>query len=119
MKALVSLGLAIVISLTVGCNRETGHAAGESNTDMQQRIQSRLNTDAELMAAKLTVEADAANNQTQRLVHVRKEQIRVLLLQSYPNYEFRYLKQMLHWPGPGAEIGMFEACQFVSRMNNA
>ena len=31
----------------------------------------------------------------QRLVSVRKEQIKVLLVQAYPNYEFRYLKNML------------------------
>ncbi len=30
-----------------------------------------------------------------RLVSVRKEQIKVLLAQAYPNYEFRYLKNML------------------------
>lgn len=48
----------------------------------------------------LEVEADAqevqADNNTQgRSVSVRKEQIRTLLVQSYPNYEFRYLKHML------------------------
>ena len=40
-------------------------------------------------------EAQADNNRQQRLVSVRKEQIRVLLVQAYPNYEFRYLKNML------------------------
>lgn len=35
------------------------------------------------------------NNRQQRLVSVRKEQIKVLLVQAYPNYEFRYLKNML------------------------
>lgn len=40
-------------------------------------------------------EADTANNIREKSVTVRKEQIRVLLVQSYPNYEFRYLKQML------------------------
>ena len=35
------------------------------------------------------------NNRQQRLVSVRKEQINVLLVQAYPNYEFRYLKNML------------------------
>jgi uncharacterized membrane protein len=43
----------------------------------------------------LNDEIQADNNSQQRLVSVRKEQIRVLLVQSYPNYEFRYLKQML------------------------
>ena len=76
MKTLVSLGLAIVISLSLGCNRETGHAAGESNSDMQQRIQSRLNTDAELTAAKLNVEADAANNQVTITGTVDSEELR-------------------------------------------
>jgi hypothetical protein len=40
-------------------------------------------------------EARGENNRQQRLVSVRKEQIRVLLVQAYPNYEFRYLKNML------------------------
>jgi len=43
----------------------------------------------------LKEESHADNNQQQRVVSVRKEQIRVLLVQSYPNYEFRYLKNML------------------------
>jgi len=43
----------------------------------------------------LKEEAQAENNSEQRLVSVRKEQIRVLLVQAYPNYEFRYLKNML------------------------
>jgi uncharacterized membrane protein len=41
-------------------------------------------------------ELHADNNRQQRPVSVRKQQIRVLLVQSYPNFEFRYLKQMLH-----------------------
>jgi len=40
-------------------------------------------------------EAQAENNRQQRLVSVRKEQIKVLLVQAYPNFEFRYLKNML------------------------
>ncbi len=43
----------------------------------------------------LADESRADNNRGQRLVSVRKEQIRVLLVQAYPNYEFRYLKNML------------------------
>ena len=45
---------------------------------------------------RLGDELHADNNRQQRLVSVRKEQIRVLLVQSYPNFEFRYLKEMLH-----------------------
>lgn len=40
-------------------------------------------------------ESTADNNRQTRLVSVRKEQIRVLLAQAYPNFEFRYLKNML------------------------
>ncbi len=43
----------------------------------------------------LPEEAQAENNFEQRLVSVRKEQIRVLLVQAYPSFEFRYLKNML------------------------
>ena len=39
------------------------------------------------------------NNHETRLVSVRREQIRVLLAQAYPNYEFRYLKTMLERDG--------------------
>lgn len=40
-------------------------------------------------------EINSENNRLARTVSVRKEQIRVLLAQSYPSYEFRYLKNML------------------------
>jgi hypothetical protein len=40
-------------------------------------------------------ESQLENNRQQRLVSVRKEQIKVLLVQAYPSYEFRYLKNML------------------------
>ncbi|MEX2122149.1 MAG: hypothetical protein WD847_21395 [Pirellulales bacterium] len=43
----------------------------------------------------LPEELRADNNRQLRRLSVRKERIRVLLLQSYPNYEFRYLKTML------------------------
>jgi len=40
-------------------------------------------------------EANVENNRLTRKVTIREEAIRVLLVQSYPNYEFRFLKQML------------------------
>jgi hypothetical protein len=40
-------------------------------------------------------ETDQQNNQQQRKVTVRDEKIRVLLVQGYPNYEFRFLKAQL------------------------
>ena len=40
-------------------------------------------------------ESQTENNQRSRMVSVRKEQIRVLMIQAYPSYEFRYLKHML------------------------
>ncbi|HEX3869032.1 MAG TPA: vWA domain-containing protein, partial [Pirellulales bacterium] len=43
----------------------------------------------------LSEEVNADNNAQHRVVTVRKEKIRVLLVQMYPNFEFRYLKQML------------------------
>jgi hypothetical protein len=46
-------------------------------------------------AEHLADESQLENNRQQRLVSVRKEQIKVLLVQAYPNYEFRYLKNML------------------------
>ena len=46
-------------------------------------------------ALPLAEEDQAEDNRESRPVSVRKEQIRVLLVQSYPNYEYRYLKHML------------------------
>lgn len=43
----------------------------------------------------LADEAQPDNNAQSRIVSVRKEEIRVLLVQAYPNFEFRYLKNML------------------------
>ncbi|HTM55610.1 MAG TPA: VWA domain-containing protein [Pirellulales bacterium] len=48
-----------------------------------------------LEAEPLGEETQTENNRQSRLVSVRKEQIKVLLVQAYPNYEFRYLKNML------------------------
>ncbi|HEV3339176.1 MAG TPA: VWA domain-containing protein [Pirellulales bacterium] len=39
-------------------------------------------------------ESQGDNNRRERHVSVRKEQVRVLLVQSYPSYEFRYLKHL-------------------------
>lgn len=44
-------------------------------------------------------ELQTENNRQTRIVGVRKEQVRVLLVQGYPNYEFRYLKHMLQRDG--------------------
>ncbi|HJT31494.1 MAG TPA: VWA domain-containing protein, partial [Pirellulales bacterium] len=43
----------------------------------------------------LAEENQRDNNREQRRVSVRDEQVRVLLVQSYPSYEFRYLKNLL------------------------
>lgn len=40
-------------------------------------------------------EMNTTNNKLTRRVTVREEKLRVLLAQSYPNYEFRYLKNVL------------------------
>jgi hypothetical protein len=40
-------------------------------------------------------ELQTANNRLEKTIEVRKEKIRVLLVQAYPSYEFRYLRNML------------------------
>ena len=40
-------------------------------------------------------ELQTENNRLERTVQVRKEKIRVLLVQAYPSFEFRYLRNML------------------------
>lgn len=46
-------------------------------------------------AKPLAGELNSDNNSQSCTVAVRKEKIRVLLVQAYPNYEFRYLRNML------------------------
>ena len=43
----------------------------------------------------LADEANPDNNRLRRQVSVRKERVRVLLVQAYPSYEFRFLKHVL------------------------
>jgi hypothetical protein len=50
-------------------------------------------------------EADAANNRQVREVSVRDETIRVLLVESRPNYEYRFLKPLLERQVKSAEAG--------------
>jgi hypothetical protein len=45
--------------------------------------------------APLDGEMNVENNRLARKIAVREETIRVLLVQAYPSYEFRFLKQML------------------------
>lgn len=45
--------------------------------------------------APLPEEATLTNNRVEAAVDVRTDQISVLLVESYPSFEFRYLKQML------------------------
>ena len=40
-------------------------------------------------------ELQTENNRQMRMIQVRKEKIRVLLVQAYPSFEFRYLRNML------------------------
>ncbi len=40
-------------------------------------------------------EIETANNRQTAVVSVRREKVRVLLVQAYPNYEFRFLKNLL------------------------
>ena len=41
-------------------------------------------------------ELKTERNRQSRTIQVRKEKIRVLLVQAYPSFEFRYLRNMLH-----------------------
>ena len=46
-------------------------------------------------AKPLEGEASTADNRLEAMVEVRTDKVEVLLVQSYPNFEFRYLKHML------------------------
>ncbi|QDU87568.1 hypothetical protein Pla175_09330 [Pirellulimonas nuda] len=50
---------------------------------------------AAISAAAVTGERDASNNKLTRTIDVRDQKIKVLLAAAYPNYEFRYLKNLI------------------------
>lgn len=60
---------------------------------VQPDRQGTFNYSIEVIAP--TDERDTANNRIAHTVEVRDEQVRVLLAAGYPNYEFRYLKNLL------------------------
>ena len=63
------------------------------------RLRHRPNTPGEMQYVVEVVppsgDINDKNNRQPRVVDVRDETIRVLLVQDYPNYEFRYLKNLL------------------------
>ncbi|HZZ72550.1 MAG TPA: VWA domain-containing protein, partial [Pirellulales bacterium] len=54
----------------------------------------------------LADEANPDNNQLRRQVSVRKERVRVLLVQAYPSYEFRFLKHLLERDKNSIEVNV-------------
>jgi hypothetical protein len=64
---LISLGFLVLLGFLAGCS-QTGNTTSASapnamtDSDLQQAVQSRLNSDPELNAAKLDVDADAKDN---------------------------------------------------------
>jgi hyperosmotically inducible protein len=64
---LISVGFLVMLGFLAGCS-QTGNTTSASapsamtDSDLQQAVQSRLNSDPELNAAKLDVDADAKDN---------------------------------------------------------
>lgn len=64
---LISLGFLVLLGFLAGCS-QTGNTTSTSapstmtDSDLQQAVQSRLNSDPELNAAKLDIDADAKDN---------------------------------------------------------
>ena len=56
---------------------------------------SRASLNTWLKSRRAKAKSNVENNRLTRKVTVREETIRVLLVQAYPSYEFRFLKQML------------------------
>jgi hypothetical protein len=67
MKSFTLLSLVLILSLSFGCTRKVDNpqAAREAtmtNDQMEQKIQSRINSNPDLAAAKISVNADAKEN---------------------------------------------------------
>jgi hypothetical protein len=59
-----------------------------------------------LQVEPLAEEVDQGNNRLEQTVTVRKQKIRVLMAQSYPNYEFRFLKHVLERDRSAIELSV-------------
>ena len=68
---------------------------GVQNLRLSHRPEKQGEYEYTIEVASRDGEANVENNRLARKVTVREEVIRVLLVQAYPNYEFRMLKQML------------------------
>jgi hypothetical protein len=72
---------------------------GEDGTTASDRLSFRPEEEGEFRfiveAEPLTGEANTENNLQTAVVRVQDEAIRVLYVQAYPNYEYRYLKNLL------------------------
>lgn len=82
-----------------GALAETTVTAGPAGTPQKVRLPYRPTEVGEfeytVEVENLPEEVQLENNRQKRLVSVRDAKIRVLFVQSYPNYEFRYLKHLL------------------------
>ena len=84
MRRLSVFCFIVFMSSLVGCNKEqetTTQAAREpvptmSNSDLQKQIESRINSDADLKAADLSVEADANRNHATLSGTVESDELR-------------------------------------------
>jgi len=62
---------------------------------LSYRVQEAGSYDFSIQVESRPGEVSSSNNQLQATVEVRDERTRVLLVQSYPSYEFHYLKTLL------------------------
>jgi osmotically-inducible protein OsmY len=81
MKRFALLSVVLILSLSFGCTRKTENtqAARETtmtNDQMEQKIQSRINSNPDLAAAKISVNADAKENRVTLSGTVESEVLR-------------------------------------------
>ena len=78
-------------------------AMGRVQDAMLWRPQAAGTVRLRLKAPPVATEKNTSNNQLEAPVEVRKEQLRVLLIESYPRWEYRYLRNALE-RDPGVKV---------------
>ena len=81
MKSFAVLSLVLILSLPFGCKRSTDNTQAARETtmtddQMEQKIQSRINSNPDLAAAKVSVDADAKENRVTLSGTVASEALR-------------------------------------------
>jgi hypothetical protein len=96
-------------------NADGGRSSQRQTVELELLASEAGKMELEVFVPPLPGETSTQNNRQMIAIDVRDQSIRVLLLQQYPSYEFRFLKQMLERATvPGTDRKLVELTSFLA-----